>query len=478
MERTKENLKVFVEDILAGYPEKAKKTREKHIAVVEKDDTSCSIKSNRKSVPGVMTIRGCAYAGSKGVVWGPIKDMVHISHGPVGCGQYSWGTRRNYYNGITGINSFGVMHITSDFQEKDIVFGGDKKLEKLIDEIQEMFPLNRGITIQSECPIGLIGDDIEAVARKKSEEISKPIVPVRCEGFRGVSQSLGHHIANDALRDWIYEKGVEGVAVADSPYNVALMGDYNIGGDAWSSRKILEDMGLNVISQSTGDCTLSELANIKNSKLVLLHCYRSMNYIARYLEEKFGVPWIEFNFFGPTQIFKSMRKIAEHFDEKIQEKTEYLINEVYKPKLDSIVAKYRRRLEGKKVVLYVGGLRPRHIMPAFQDLGMDVVLTGYEFAHNDDYQRTLEYLEGTTVLVDDMTEYELEKIIEKVKPDLFGSGIKEKYQIQKAGVPFRQMHSWDYSGPYHGIDGFEIFAKDVDMAVNGYIWKKISPPWS
>nr|VUD34059.1 nitrogenase (molybdenum-iron) subunit alpha [Raoultella sp. NCTC 9187] len=25
------------------------------------------------------------------------------------------------------------------------------------------------------------------------------------------------------------------------------------------------------------------------------------------------------------------------------------------------------------------------------------------------------------------------------------------------GVPFRQMHSWDYSGPYHGYDGFAIF---------------------
>ena len=50
-----------------------------------------------------MTIRGCAYAGSKGVVWGPIKDMIHISHGPVGCGQYSWSQRRNYYVGTTGI---------------------------------------------------------------------------------------------------------------------------------------------------------------------------------------------------------------------------------------------------------------------------------------------------------------------------------------------------------------------------------------
>ena len=47
----------------------------------------------------VMTARGCAYAGSKGVVWGPIKDMIHISHGPVGCGYWSWSGRRNYYIG-------------------------------------------------------------------------------------------------------------------------------------------------------------------------------------------------------------------------------------------------------------------------------------------------------------------------------------------------------------------------------------------
>jgi nitrogenase molybdenum-iron protein alpha chain len=43
---------------------------------------------------------------------------------------------------------------------------------------------------------------------------------------------------------------------------------------------------------------------------------------------------------------------------------------------------------------------------------------------------------------------------------LIGSGIKEKYIFQKMGIPFRQMHSWDYSGPYHGYDGFAIFARD------------------
>ena len=202
---TREETEALIQEVLEVYPEKAKKDREKHLAVNDQsiEQSKKCITSNRKSLPGVMTIRGCAYAGSKGVVWGPIKDMIHISHGPVGCGQYSRAGRRNYYVGTTGVNTFGTMNFTSDFQEKDIVFGGDKKLAKLIGEIETLFPLNKGISVQSECPIGLIGDDIEAVSKKAAKEIDKPVVPVRCEGFRGVSQSLGHHIANDAIRDWV-----------------------------------------------------------------------------------------------------------------------------------------------------------------------------------------------------------------------------------------------------------------------------------
>jgi nitrogenase molybdenum-iron protein alpha chain len=465
-----------MEEILDGYNDKTKKDRKKKLDVVKADDVKCGIVANRKIRPGVMSMRGCAYAGAKGVVFGPIKDMIHISHGPVGCGQYSWAARRNFANGIVGVDNYVPMQITSDFQEKDIVFGGDKKLTNLIEEANTLFPLNKGVSVLSECPIGLIGDDIEAVARQTSKSIEKPVIPCRCEGFRGVSQSLGHHIANDSLRDWVYEKDLEGAPIEDSPYNVALIGDYNIGGDAWSSRKILEDMGLNVIAQSTGDASMSEIANTSKAKLILIHCYRSMNYISRYLEEKHGTPWVEFNFFGPTQIFKSMRMIAEQFDDTIKEKTEAAIKK-YEPEFKKIVDKYKPRLEGKNCMLFVGGLRPRHTIPAFRDLGVQVGITGYEFAHNDDYARTLEYVENTTFIIDDMNEYEMEKLIENFKPDLVGSGIKEKYSTQKSGIPFRQMHSWDYSGPYHGLDGFAVFARDMDMAVNGPVWNNITPPW-
>ncbi len=467
----------LIEDVLSAYPDKAAKRRRKHLNVADDGTSDCGVKSNVKSLPGVMTIRGCAYAGSKGVVWGPVKDMAHISHGPVGCGQYSWAQRRNYYTGTTGIDSFGTMQFTSDYQERDIVFGGDKKLRQIIDEIEALFPLAKGISVQSECPVGLIGDDIEAVAREKAAEIGKPVVPVRCEGFRGVSQSLGHHIANDVIRDWVFAREDEHGDFQSTPYDVVVIGDYNIGGDAWSSRKLLEEMGLRVIAQWTGDSTLAELERAPKAKLNLIHCYRSMNYIARHMEEKYGTPWTEFNFFGPSRIEMSLRAIADFFDDTIKEGAERVI-EKYRPLANAVMERYRPRLEGKTVMLYVGGLRPRHMVNAYEDLGMKIVGAGYEFAHKDDYQRTASYVKDGTLIFDDVTSYELEKFVEGIRPDLVGSGIKEKYPIQKMGVPFRQVHSWDYSGPYHGYDGFAVFARDMDMAVNSPVWGMFKAPWA
>lgn len=132
--------------------------------------------------------------------------------------------------------------------------------------------------------MGLIGDDISAVANASSKALDKPVIPVRCEGFRGVSQSLGHHIANDVVRDWILNNR-EGQPFETTPYDVAIIGDYNIGGDAWASRILLEEMGLRVVAQWSGDGTLVEMENTPFVKLNTVHCYRSMNYIARHMEE-------------------------------------------------------------------------------------------------------------------------------------------------------------------------------------------------
>lgn len=57
-------------------------------------------------------------------------------------------------------------------------------------------------------------------------------------------------------------------------YDVAIIGDYNIGGDAWSSRILLEEIGLRVVAQWSGDGTLNEMMLTPQVKLNLVHCYR------------------------------------------------------------------------------------------------------------------------------------------------------------------------------------------------------------
>jgi len=50
----------MIEDVLSAYPEKTRKAREKHVKANDPTGScsTCQVKSNVKSRPGVMTVRG------------------------------------------------------------------------------------------------------------------------------------------------------------------------------------------------------------------------------------------------------------------------------------------------------------------------------------------------------------------------------------------------------------------------------------
>ena len=85
------------QELLARYPTKVARKRAKQIVInkVGDDQSVPEIGSNSRAIPGIITQRGCSYAGCKGVVLGPTRDFVNLTHGPIGCGFYSWLTRRN-----------------------------------------------------------------------------------------------------------------------------------------------------------------------------------------------------------------------------------------------------------------------------------------------------------------------------------------------------------------------------------------------
>lgn len=514
-----------LEEILSQYPAKVKRNRKKHIVIKDQEQARQEIEANTRTVPGIITNRGCAYAGCKGVVLGPLKDIVHITHGPIGCGYYSWLTRRNKAEASDPEKNFIHYCVSTDMQESDIVFGGEKKLTRMIDEVMEVFKPN-AITISATCPVGLIGDDLGAVAKAAQEKYGIEIMSFNCEGYKGVSQSAGHHIANNILMDRVIGQGDWEEAPGKYPIN--MLGEYNIGGDSWEIERVLQEIGYTVISVMTGDGSYEELKNAHVAELNLVQCHRSINYIAEMLETKYGTPWLKVNFIGVQATIDSLRNMAIYFgDPQLIQKTEEVIAKELAA-VESVMEQYKRICQGKTAFCFVGGSRGHHYQGLFAELGIETVLAGYEFAHRDDYEGRevipnikldadtknipelhvepdqrrfklkvspermeklkneipLSYYKGMNVemkdghlIVDDLNHYETEEFIKLLKPDIFASGIKDKYIVQKMGIPAKQLHSYDYSGPYAGFKGAVKFAEDVSMGFITPTWNFITPPW-
>jgi nitrogenase molybdenum-iron protein alpha chain len=94
-----------------------------------------------------------------------------------------------------------------------------------------------------------------------------------------------------------------------------------------------------------------------------------------------------------------------------------------------------------------------------------------------DYAGMMPEMDARTLVIDDLNHHEAEVLIERYKPDVFCAGIKEKYVIQKAGIPLKQLHSYDYSGPYAGFKGAINFYREIDRMVNSGIFRFVKAPW-
>ncbi len=511
------------EEILKKYPRKVAKKRARSV-IVNDPEAVPEILANVRTIPGIITQRGCTYAGCKGVVLGPTRDIVNITHGPIGCGFYSWLTRRNQTKPAEGEENFMTYSFSTDMQEENIVFGGETRLKNAIREAYENFK-PAAISIFSTCPVGLIGDDIHAIAREMKKELGINIFGFSCEGYRGVSQSAGHHIANNGI--FTHVVGTDDKERLGK-FQVNLLGEYNIGGDAFEIERLFEEVGLTLISTFSGNSTVKSFAASHTADLNMVMCYRSINYIAEMMEEKYGIPWVKVNFIGADATAKSLRKIAEYFgDKKLSAKVEEVIAREF-GKVEKVIAELKPKLEGKLAMMFVGGSRAHHYQELFKEIGVNTVSAGYEFAHRDDYEgrdvlpsikidadtRNIENLNVTkdekryrsdlakkkkglekagyqfknyggmmadmsknSLVIDDINHWETEKLIEYYKPDVFCAGIKEKYVVQKYGIPLKQLHSYDYGGTYAAFEGAINFFREMERMLNTRIWKLVDAPW-
>jgi nitrogenase molybdenum-cofactor synthesis protein NifE len=415
----------------------------------------------KHSLAGSVSQRACVFCGSRVVLY-PIADALHLIHGPIGCAAYTWDIRGALSSGP----ALHRMSFSTDLRENDVIFGGEKKLYKAISELIDTYK-PKAAFVYSTCIVGIIGDDVAAVCRKVAREKNIPVLPVHSEGFKGTKKD-GYQAACNALFELVGKGNTEDIG----PYSINILGEFNIGGEAWIIKDYYERMGVKVVSVMTGDGRVDEVRRSHGASLNVVQCSGAMTFLAEMMKEKYGIPYIRVSYFGLEDMSKALYDVAGHFGDNLdilartREMVRDEINRIY-PELQKI----KKKVQGKKAAIYVGGaFKAFSLIKALRYLGMDVVLAGSQTGNDADYEMLREMCDDGTVILDDANPLELSKYIIEKKADLFIGGVKERPIAYKMGIGFCD-HNHERKTPLAGYTGMLNFAREVYASVASPVWR-------
>jgi len=400
------------------------------------------------SAPGKITGRSCAYWGARWML-APLKDAIHLVHGPVGCA---------YYGSVVRANAYQMF--STALEEKDIIFGGEKRLSDALIEAKALMPQAKYILVYITCSTALIGDDVDGVCRKMEEKLGCPVITVNCPGFKGESEAAGHRAAYDCLLSRLIGRKERQTGARD----VNIIGQYNVH-ETRIVGSLLSKMGLNVHCVFTGDASYEKIASAHRVRLNLIICQNTGRFFTEAMYKRYGIPYLKVSFFSLSESIDSLRKIGQHFN--LEKEAERVIDEEYKA-IQPQLAQFLPRLKGKRAAIFLGATHMADLVKTFEDLGMEVVFTGSRFGDAANYKDAWQMVKPGSYIVDDPSERDLEYLLYELRPDVFVGTVKEQSLSHKFGIGLCLCPP--QTGAYVGFEGFSNFARGVYKAVYAPVW--------
>ncbi len=207
----------------------------------------------------------------------------------------------------------------------------------------------------------------------------------------------------------------------------------------------------------------------------MMVCSKAMINVARRLEEAFGIPWFEGSFYGVQDVSRALRDFARLIDDPdLTERTEKVIARE-EAHIDALLAPWRERLAGRKVLLYTGGVKSWSIIAALQDLGMTVIATGTKKSTEEDKARIRELMGQDAVMIEDGNPRALIKIVRDNHVDVLIAGGRNMYTALKARIPFLDINQERDFG-YEGYTGMVELARQLCLTMESPVWEAVRRP--
>jgi len=426
----------------------------------------------RKSEPGEGAERSCAYDGAR-VVLMPVTDAIHLVHGPIACAGNSWDNR--------GARSSGSQlyrrGFTTELLQNDVVFGGEKKLHRAILDLSARYPEAKAVFVYATCVSAMTGDDVEAVCRAAAKEVPIPVIPVNTPGFIG-DKNIGNRLAGEILLERVIGTAEPEVT---TDHDVNLIGEYNIAGDLWGMQPLFTRLGIRILSCISGDARFEELRWAHRARLNVIVCSKSLTNLARKMRKRWGIPYLEESFYGMTDTAKALRDMARELDlakgngsTVMRDRVEALVAEE-EARCRARIAPHRARLEGKRAVLFTGGVKTWSMVNALRELGVEILAAGTQNSTLEDFHRMKALMHRDARIIEDTSTAGLLEVMREKRPDLVVAGGKTKFLALKTLTPFLDINH-GRAHPYAGYEGMVTFARQLDLTVTSPIWPALVAP--
>lgn len=418
-----------------------------------------------------------------------------LLHGAIGCGSCAHSQNANVRSGnnIRWGKAKDALWLSTALNESDVINGGEIKLEKAIIEADQRYRPTT-ITVVAGCVPGIIGDDIDGVAERIQPQVSARIIPVHCEGFKtkiwataydAVYHGIGRKLLEEPeYREPLFPDELEKLkeqykkSRTVNLFNVSSMGK----GDEIELSRLLGAIGLetNIFPVFSKP---EEMYKVTQAALSVSTCPTHDDYFIKFLEEKFGIPYIVKHMpIGIENTNSWFRDVAAFFG--LEKQAEKIIEEEVR-ELKSALDEFLPVFRGKKVFVGAGEFRALATAGLLYELGFDVV--GIRSYHHDEFAES-EYDKlinnvgkDLPINIANAQPYEEANLLKRLKPDLFLGHWNGNGTASKLGIATHVIYNTGLS--YIGYKGVYELARRVyrqlsNTTFNKKLSKYVSLPYT
>ncbi|MBC2580722.1 nitrogenase component 1 [Clostridium sp. DJ247] len=252
----------------------------------------------------------CALGAQQTVV--AINRAIPILHSGPGCGVKLF-RGLSTDSGYQGLGYAGGSAIPcTNSTEKEVVFGGEKRLRQVIDGALKVLKGDL-LVVLTGCTSDIVGDDVGQVVSDYQQK-GIPIVFAETGGFKGTNFK-GHELVTEAIiNQFVGEKPVEKENGLVNVWSVVPYQDSFWAGNLSEIKHLLEgiDLKVNILfgPESSG---AEEWKTIPNAQFNLVLSPWVGLKTAELLKDKYGTPYLHYPVLpiGAKETSKFLREVAE-----------------------------------------------------------------------------------------------------------------------------------------------------------------------